>query len=170
MMTMEQRSCLGDLEHRFFVGMSHVVCARCWWVPEPKDQKRIRKAVLAIYTSPGAAQYIRETKEIWQKQAEHTGFTTRQIRLMMLYGRECAYCKRPFTPARPPTLDHKVPRSRAGEAANKDTNHTAACYSCNHDKGSMTHVEYMRYLDAVKILGLTKRRLRNRVRKAVVRV
>ncbi len=50
----------------------------------------------------------------------------------------CQYCQRAF-PAGELTLDHVVPRSRAGETAWE--NLVACCHACNNHKGSRTPEE-----------------------------
>jgi 5-methylcytosine-specific restriction endonuclease McrA len=53
-------------------------------------------------------------------------------------GNTCQYCKLKFVPAKL-TLDHVIPRSRAGEST--WDNLVAACFACNNRKGDRTPQE-----------------------------
>ena len=59
----------------------------------------------------------------------------------------CHYCQRPFTPSRPQTTDHKIPKSRGG--TNHPDNLVDACYPCNQDKADLTEQEYRTFLALV---------------------
>ena len=65
----------------------------------------------------------------------------------------CHYCQRPFTPERPKTTDHKIPKSRGG--TNTQANKAPCCYPCNQEKADLTEEEYLRFRALVQE-GLTR--------------
>lgn len=69
-----------------------------------------------------------------------------QRRFLLLIERQggvCFYCQRPFTTGgkRRPTREHLVPRAHGG--SNRPTNIVAACFGCNHDRGTRPLLEFI---------------------------
>ncbi|MCB1447069.1 MAG: HNH endonuclease [Rhizobiaceae bacterium] len=68
----------------------------------------------------------------------------RVARIGSRQGNRCIYCGQKFSPARPATLEHLLPRSKGGKA-DRD-NIAVSCRECNNDKASLTHEEYIHAL------------------------
>ena len=81
----------------------------------------------------------RETKPDWYKDWFYQSC-----------GGRCFFCRRPIPKYRA-TLDHIVPLTRLGP--NEGENLVLACEWCNDDKGTMTGVEYMEYLERKCLIG-----------------
>ena len=92
-------------------------------------------------TVVGRVAKVRRSHARRARKAQVGGILTLTVlNLVSLQGGVCAYCERPFSDVRPPTIDHVIPLSRGG--TNDDSNVVAACRSCNSSKGSRTAVEF----------------------------
>lgn len=55
----------------------------------------------------------------------------------------CIYCRQPFSPERPATFEHIVPKSMGG--LDLESNCAASCRPCNQERKAKNHGAFLRY-------------------------
>ena len=96
----------------------------------------ITKSIVEVASFDTQKMQNPEISGIEYQQGELHGYNVRNY-LLDKFGHKCAYCGKRDVPLE---VEHIIPKSRGG--SNRVSNLTIACHECNHEKGTMSAVEF----------------------------